>query len=264
MTALAPYIEYARKAFAREATYRIELLAEIGSLALRVYLLRALWTALYTHNIAPMGLPLHSMITYATVAMLMSLVLEVDGTRVIREKLREGGIAVDLMKPIVVPFAYFSDGVGQTLVHALAIVPSLLISLMLVHIDVPSAATLVVFFFSFALGYGVNFFVNFLLNGVAFWTLETFGLQLIVRWISDLLSGQILPLAFFPGWFGRAVFALPFAAIYSTPLLVFIGIIPPRQWVTALAVQAAWLAVTAAASYLLWRAAARRVVVQGG
>ncbi|MGC8485930.1 MAG: ABC transporter permease [Candidatus Baltobacteraceae bacterium] len=264
MSALAPYIEYARKAFAREATYRIELLAEVGSLVLRVYLLRSLWTALYAHNIAPMGLPLHSMITYATMAMLMSLVLEVDGTRVIREKLREGGIALDLMKPIVVPFAYFSDGVGQTFVHAMAILPSLLFSLLLVHIDVPSAATLAVFFLSFALGYGVNFFVNFLLNGVAFWTLETFGLQLIVRWISDLLSGQILPLAFFPGWFGRAVFALPFAAIYSTPLLLFIGIIPPRQWANALAVQAAWLAVTAAASYLLWRAAARRVVVQGG
>ena len=40
------------------------------------------------------------MITYATVAMLMSLVLEVDGTRLIREKLREGSIATDLMKPI--------------------------------------------------------------------------------------------------------------------------------------------------------------------
>ena len=264
MSALAPYLEYARKAFAREATYRIELLAEVGSLVLRVYLLRSLWTALYARNVAPMGLPLHSMITYATVAMLMSLVLEVDGTRVIREKLREGGIALDLMKPIVVPFAYFSDGFGQTLVHALAIVPSLLFSLLLVHIDVPSAATLAVFLLSFALGYGVNFFVNFLLNGVAFWTLETFGLQLIVRWISDLLSGQILPLAFFPGWFGRAVFALPFAAIYSTPLLIYIGIIPPQQWATALVVQAAWLVATAGASFLLWRAAARHVVVQGG
>ncbi len=264
MTVFAPYIEYARKAFAREATYRIELLAEVGSVVLRVYLLRSLWTALYAHNIAPTGLPLHAMITYATVAMLMSLVLEVDGTRVIREKLREGGIALDLMKPIVVPFAYFSDGVGQTMVHALAILPSLLFSLLLVHIDVPSATTLAAFVLSFALGYGVNFFVNFLMNGVAFWTLETFGLQLIVRWISDLLSGQILPLAFFPGWFGRAVFALPFAAIYSTPLLIYIGIIPPQQWATALVVQAAWLVATAGASFLLWRAAARHVVVQGG
>ena len=59
-----------------------------------------------------------------------------------------------------------------------------------------------------------------LMNSIAFWTLETFAVQLIVRWASDLLSGQIIPLTFFPGILGRVVFALPFAAIYSTPLLI--------------------------------------------
>ena len=43
---LLPYVEFAKKAFAREATYRMEVLTEIGSLVLRVYILRSLWTAL--------------------------------------------------------------------------------------------------------------------------------------------------------------------------------------------------------------------------
>ena len=76
---------------------------------------------------------------------------------------------------------------------------------------------------AFLLGYCVNFFVNFLMNSIAFWTLETFAVQLIVRWASDLLSGQVIPLTFFPGILGRIVFALPFAAIYSTPLLIYVG-----------------------------------------
>ncbi len=99
----------------------MEVLTEIGSLVLRVYILRALWTALYAQNAAPINLPLHSMITYATVAMLMSLILEVDGTRLIREKIREGTIATDLMKPISVPLYFFSDGFGQTVLHALLV-----------------------------------------------------------------------------------------------------------------------------------------------
>src|SRR5579872_3163548 len=138
---LEPYFEFAKKAFAREATYRMEVFTEIGSLIVRVYLLRSVWTALYAQNVAPLNLPLHSIITYATVALLMSLILEVDGTRLIREKIREGTIATDLMKPISVPFYFFSDGVGQTLLHALLVVPSLLIALLLVHIDVPPPAT---------------------------------------------------------------------------------------------------------------------------
>jgi ABC-2 type transport system permease protein len=264
MTALAPYTEFAKKAFAREATYRMEVFTEVGSLIVRVYLLRSLWTALYAQNLAPLNLPLHSMITYATVALLMSLILEVDGTRLIREKVREGTIATDLMKPISVPFYFFSDGFGQTMLHALLVIPSLMFALLLVHIDVPSAPVFGVFLLSFLLGYMVNFFVNFLMNAVAFWTLETFAIQLIVRWVSDLLSGQIIPLTFFPGVFGRIVFALPFAAIYSTPLLIYVGVIQPHDYARYLLIQVLWLILFSVLSTLVWRAASRRVVIQGG
>jgi ABC-2 type transport system permease protein len=259
-----PYLEFARKAFAREATYRMEVLTEIGSLVLRVYILRSLWTALYAQNAAPLNIPLHSMITYATIAMLMSLILEVDGTRLIREKVREGTIATDLMKPISVPLYFFSDGLGQTVLHAVLVVPSLLCALLLVRIDVPDATTFGVFLLAFAVGYGVNFFLNFLMNSIAFWTLETFAAQLIVRWASDLLSGQIIPLTLFPGIFGRIVFGLPFAAIYSTPLLIYVGVIPRSEWAASIAVQAMWLVVFAALSSFVWRAASNRVVIQGG
>jgi len=240
------------------------VLTEVGSLVLRVYILRALWTALYAQNAAPINLPLHSMITYATIAMLMSLILEVDGTRLIREKLREGTIATDLMKPISVPLYFFSDGIGQTLLHAILVVPSLLCALLLVHIDLAPPATFAAFLLAFSVGYGVNFFLNFLMNCVAFWTLETFAAQLIVRWVSDLLSGQVIPLMLFPGIVGRIVFALPFAAIYSTPLLIYVGVIPPAQWAASIAIQLMWLVLFAALSTMVWRAASNRVIVQGG
>jgi ABC-2 type transport system permease protein len=240
------------------------VLTEIGSLILRVYILRSLWTALYAHNAAPSNLPLHAMITYSTVAMLMSLILEVDGTRLIRERLREGTIATDLMKPISVPMYFFSDGFGQTALHALLVIPSLLCALLLVHIDIPSLATFVAFAITFAIGYCVNFFLNFLMNCIAFWTLETFAAQLIVRWVSDLLSGQIIPLTFFSGILGRVVFALPFAAIYSTPLLIYVGVIPSSQWALSIGVQVMWLVLFAGLASVVWQAASNRVVVQGG
>ena len=260
----APYVEFAKKSFAQAATYRAEVYTEIGSLVLRVYLVRSLWTALYHQNAAPAKLPLHAMITYATVALLMSLVLEVDGTRQIREKLREGTIATDLMKPIVVPFYFFADGLGRTGLYAFTVIPSLLFALLLVRVDVPPPAVLLAFAVAFLLGYVVNFFLNFLMNCVAFWTLETFGIQLIVRWVSDLLSGQIIPLIFFPGLLGRLVFALPFAAIYSTPLLIYVGIVRPAQYLEYLGIQALWASLFGALSWVVWQAASRRIVVQGG
>ncbi|HTV72347.1 MAG TPA: ABC-2 family transporter protein [Candidatus Acidoferrales bacterium] len=261
---LAPYLAFASKAFAREATYRFEVFTEVGSLVLRVYLLRSIWTALYSQNLAPLGIPLHAMITYATVALLMSLILEVDGTRAIRDRIREGTIATDFMKPISLPLYFFSDGFGQTALHALLVLPALGLALLLVRIDVPPPATLAAFALTFALGYLVNFFLNFIMNAVAFWTLETFAVQLMVRWASDLLGGQLLPLTFFPGALGAIVQALPFAAIYWTPLRIYIGELPPSQWGSAVATQVVWLGVFGAVAYVMWRLAERRVVVQGG
>ncbi|HTX04006.1 MAG TPA: ABC-2 family transporter protein, partial [Candidatus Acidoferrales bacterium] len=195
---IAPYVEFAKVAFVREATYRFEVFTSIGSLLIRVYLFRVVWTALYVHNAGIRALTLEGAITYSTVAMLMSLVMDIDQTRLLVEKLDDGSIATDFMKPIVVPLYFLSDGTGEVLFHASLIVPSLLLALFIVHIQVPSPSVLGAFFLSFFLGYVVGLLMNFILNCVAFWTLEIGALQLIVTWVTDLLGGEIIPLIFFP------------------------------------------------------------------
>jgi ABC-2 type transport system permease protein len=260
----AAYVEFAKKAFAREATYRMEVFTNVAGLLVRLYLMKAVWTSLYSQNAAPAGVPLHAILTYTVIALLMSLILELDPTRLIRDRVREGSIATDLMKPINLLLYFFSDGFGQMLLHAILIVPALALALFIVHIDVPPPLTLLAFAVSFTLGYIVNFLLNFLMNAVAFWTLETFALQLIVRWISDLLGGQIVPLIFFPGALQKIVLALPFAAVYSTPLLIYVGTIPPAQYLAAFGLQLLWGTAFAGFAVLIWRGALRRLVVQGG
>ena len=261
---LEPYIEFAKKAFSREATYRMEVFTSVGGVLVRLFIMKSVWTALYAHNVAPAGVPLDAILTYTAVALLMSIILEIDGTRLIQTRVREGTIATDLMKPINLVLFFFSDGLGQTVLHALLIVPALVLALFIVHIDVPPPATLAIFALSFGLGYVVNFLLNFTMNAIAFWTLETFAVQLMVRWVSDLLGGQIVPLIFFPAFLQRIVLALPFAAIYSTPLLIYLGTISPDHWAAALATQAAWALAFSTISAVIWRAAQRHIVIQGG
>ncbi len=259
-----PYLEIAKKAISREATYRFDVFTSIGSFVVRVYLLRMVWTALYAHNAAPGDLPLHAIITYSTVALLMGLVLDIDQTRMLHDKLQDGSIATDFLKPISVPLYFFSDGTGEVVFHAGLILPALLLSLLLVHIDVPAPAVLAAFGLSLVLGYFVGFFINFIVNCIAFWTLEISAVQMILTWVTDLLGGAIVPLVLFPPALGQFIFSLPFAAMFSTPLLIYVGEIPPPRYAAALGVQLLWLLLLAAASAVLWRAGARRVVVQGG
>jgi ABC-2 type transport system permease protein len=262
--AAEPYVQFALKAIAREATYRFQVFTNIGSLAIRVYLLRVVWVALYARNAIPHGVPLHTILTYSTVALLMGLILDIDQTRLLHDKLHDGSIVVDFMKPISVPLYLFSDGTGEVLFHAALIVPSLAIALFIVHIDVPAVGPLAAFALSFLLGYVVGAFLNFILNCIAFWTLEITAVQMIVTWITDLLGGQIVPLLFFPAAVQSAIFALPFAAMFSTPLLIYIGEIRPERYAEVMGLQVFWIAVLGAIAVVIWRAGARRVVVQGG
>ena len=261
---IEPYVEFAKRAMAREATYRFDVFTSIASVLVRVYLLKTVWVALYARNAAPKELPLHAIITYSTVALLMGLVMDIDQTRSLHDRLHDGSIATDFMKPIVVPLYFFADGTGEVLFHALLIVPSLALALFIVHIDVPAPAVLATFFLSFALGYLVGLFINFILNCTAFWTLEISAVQMIVTWVSDLLGGEIVPLEFFPLVLQHVVAVLPFAAMVSTPLLIYPGVIPPDRWAAALGVQAVWVLLLGAISAALWRAGTKRIVVQGG
>ncbi len=259
-----PYIEFAKRAMAREATYRFDVFTNIASVLVRVYLLRMVWVALYAHNAAPRDLPLHAIVTYSTVALLMGLVMDIDQTRALHERLHDGSIATDFMKPISVPLYYFADGTGEVLFHALLIVPSLALALLLVHVDVPSLAGLATFGVSFLLGYLIGFCINFILNCTAFWTLEISAVQMIVTWLTGLLGGELVPLVLFPAFLQPFVYATPFAAMFSTPLLIYVGVIGPDRYLAALATQLLWLAILGSLASLIWRAGAKRIVVQGG
>jgi ABC-2 type transport system permease protein len=261
---LEPYFQFAQKAMAREATYRFDVFTTVASVLVRVYLLRMVWVALYLRNAAPTDLPLHAIITYSTVALLMGLVMDIDQTRILHDNLHSGTIATDFMKPIIVPLYFFSDGTGEVLFHAILIVPSLLFSLLIVQIDVPGPLVLAAFALSCFLGYMVGFCINFILNCIAFWTLEIHAARLIVTWVTDLFGGEIIPLVIFPAFLQKVAFALPFAAMFSTPLLIYIGHIKPAGYAAALGLQVFWLVVLGFAATIIWRAGAKRVIVQGG
>ena len=114
------------------------------------------------------------------------------------------------------------------------------------------------------LGFVVNFFLDLMMATITFWTMEVFGFQLMVQFITSLLSGAIVPLQFFPAVIRPIALASPFAAIYSAPLSIYIGKYQGHELLMTLASQAMWAALFAIAALALWRVGERRVVIQGG
>jgi ABC-2 type transport system permease protein len=110
----------------------------------------------------------------------------------------------------------------------------------------------------------VNFLISTLVGLVAFWTLELFGFNVIVRFLSEFLSGGLVPLWFLPPWARWIAELLPFQSLAHLPLSIYVGKIEGAAISVALLKQAAWIAVLSALAWLIWKAAERKIIVQGG
>ena len=263
---LEAYVEFAKRAFSREGTYRFQVFSRVGSVLLRVFLLATLWTNLYRANGEQAGIPLHSMLTYVVLALLLDIVYGINGAYVVREKIREGTIAIDFMRPISVPLYVFSDTLGQTGFALLQCVPALVLSAFLVHIDgPPSVLAFVAFVAALGFGFVVNYFIDMIMATMTFWTMEIFGIQIMVQFIASLLSGSLVPLYFFPqGPIQQILLNSPFATLYNVPLSIWIGKIEPAQYAAALGMQLFWAVVFGSFAVWLWSVGERKVVIQGG
>lgn len=260
------YLEFAKRAFSREATYRFQVFSRVGSVVLRVFLLSTLWTNLYRANGAQAGITRDDMITYMVIALLLDIVYGVNGAYVVREKIREGSIAIDFMRPISVPLYVFADTIGQTGFALLQCIPALLFALLIVHIHGPvSPVAAIAFVAAVGIGFVVNYFIDMIMATITFWTMEMFGIQIMVQFISSLLSGSLVPLYFFPqGWIQNVLIASPFAALYNAPLSIWIGKYQGMQIVDTLALQAFWAVAFGVFAMWLWGIGERKVVIQGG
>ena len=82
--------------------------------------------------------------------------------------------------------------------------------------------------------------------------------------VVNLLSGALIPLVYLPDWLATAAQWSPFAGLTSTPALIFIGQVDTGHALILIGVQLGWVLVLWFGARLVWRAALRRLTVNGG
>jgi ABC-2 type transport system permease protein len=82
--------------------------------------------------------------------------------------------------------------------------------------------------------------------------------------VNLVLSGAVVPLAFFPGVLDTLLRLTPFASMLMAPIDVYVGEPIGGSAGTALALQASWAVALYGAGRLVLAAGTRKLVVQGG
>jgi len=106
--------------------------------------------------------------------------------------------------------------------------------------------------------------INFCVGLVAIRTTSILGVLRAKYLVLELLSGLLVPVAFFPERVREVLVWLPFLHMNDTPGRIWLGLATGADAARALGLQAAWTLALLLLGRLLWTATARRIEVQGG
>lgn len=193
----------------------------------------------------------------------------VYGDADIYDSIRSGGIAYELVRPADLYARWLFSAAGNRVAPlCTGFLPMLLITLLLpepYRLLLPgSAAQLLLFLISAVLGLFVTVSISTLMHISMFFTLSHRGTRVIFTAVTSLLSGGLIPLAFFPDAVRGVVQWLPFAAMRDIPLRIYCGTLSGAALWVGLLAQVFWLAALVALGKLCMRVSLKRVVVQGG
>lgn len=259
---------FARQAFHSTAIYRFEFWLRVVNNLVWMFSSYWLWRVLYTQKAGAFGISLDQMVSYALVASILSIILRPSGfvSYQIAQKVKNGEIVIDILKPLDFHLHTLARNVGET-VFTIAFlgVPTFLIAYLLLGLRLPAnLGTAGLFLISAALGYGVLFSLNYLLGILAVFTIDIRSIGWAYAAVTRFFSGSEVPLWLFPLALSRVADLLPFKCAFSIPLSLYIGKFAPHEIAPAIGLQALWLIILAMTGRLLWRLAHQRLTVQGG
>jgi ABC-2 type transport system permease protein len=254
--------EIAKRGYRRYAAYPAATWAGLFTNVVFGFLRGYVLLAVFEHRDVVGGYDASDTITYVWLGQGLIATVYIWGWSDFALRIRTGDVATDLIRPVH-PVRYgLAFDLGRALYHAVFRgVPPFLLGALVFDLTAPDEVwRWLAFVVSVGLAVAVSFAFRFLYNAVAFWTVDYRGPMVLAMIVANLLSGFIVPLAFFPGWLETIAHATPFPSMVQTPIDVFVG----RAGPAALLVQLGWCVAMLGACYATFAAGTRKLVVQGG
>ena len=185
------------------------------------------------------------------------------------ELIKNGNLAYELCRPVHVYDMWFARSVALRLSRAfLRCVPILVVAVFLPEgygLGLPASFSAFLWFLlSLALGLLVMVSLNMMVYVASLFTISGDGLRILFCSIVEVLSGQIIPLPFFPEHVQRILEWNPFASTGNVPFRIYSGNLSGAKLYQAVFLQIFWLMLLNVLGRLLAARGEKRAVVQGG
>lgn len=230
-----------------------------------------LWMAIYGSSDQGMlgGLTQSEMIVYVFMSYITSSVVMISIATDIGYDVVKGTVAMNLIKPIDYRTSLISMATGTMIYRFLIPGVFIWVGLEIYKVTVLGLAAATVgqvlcYLLSAVMSFLIYVLFDFCFGMLAFFTTYIFGLQMIKQALMGFLTGQLIPISFFPEVVQRVFDYLPFSSMVYTPVMIYLGKYTGETLVFMLARQAVWIVLMYALGSLIWKRVTRRLVILGG
>lgn len=262
--ALRAYRSLSTTALKSLLAYRLQFfMALLGNSFLMLTMLY-LWRTILASG-AQAGFSWPQMKAYLLVAFVCNSVVSGYTEWRMAARIRDGMVAIDLTKPIDYQRARYAEALGFSVFEYFSALLLVLVALTVFGgVPVPHGMHLLLFLISMLLLLPLKFSVAYATALLCFWTQNYMGISWARAAVTNLMSGALIPLQFFPGWLEVIAKVLPFQSMAYTPAMLYLDRFSVRDALLAVLVQLIWVVALWFGAAAAWRAASRRLTVHGG
>lgn len=267
---LRTYLPFAANELKRNLAYKgafyLYMFCSLFSSFINYYL----WMAIYgsAEGSTLGGLTRSEMVVYVFMSYIASSVM-ISTSQTVSKDVVKGNVAMNLIKPIDYRLSLVSQAMG-TAVYRL-IMPSFFVWLFLEIYKVRALGlpfvpirNLLLFLVSLCFSFLIYVLFDFCFGMIAFFTTYIFGLQMAKTAVLSFLTGQLIPLSFFPEAVQRVFDYLPFSSMVYTPVMIYLGKYTGAELGFVLTRQVVWVLLLYLLGSLIWKQVTKRLVVLGG
>lgn len=181
-------------------------------------------------------------------------------------EIRQGEIAMRLLRPVHPFLAYAAENVAALPLRALVALPVAVVALAWLGADQLSSDPLAWAFvpLSIAGAWLITFFAMAAIGSLGFFWESTLSVYDLWLGLFFVFSGYTVPLELFPPEIGAAIEWLPFRFLLSFPVEVMLGLVDRSAMVTGFVAQWLYVVLFALVAQAIWRAGLRRYAAYGG
>ena len=231
-----------------------------------LFILMSVWSALYQGRTSVNGIQLNDMITYVLLGSVIAALTRANIIRKMSDKIVDGSVAVDFVRPISYKYYNIADELGEYLFQLLlgSIPPVIIIAAFYGFALPQNPISLLLFFISFVNAVVLNILFTYTLGLSVFWLKTPYLPFWFYFSFREVFGGTVVPLWFYPEVLRKIARFLPWRLLTFDPLQIYLEKITIPESIRVILLQLAWIIVTFVLEKIIWTRARRVVTVQGG